>query len=88
MDPWRRLERSAPEVLKAQGFDDTAVHVLPRRWGVERTFAWQGRNRRLSNDFEDRGEAAETWCDLARSRLLLHRLTRPCPALRNLQNAL
>jgi len=26
--------------------------VLPRRWVVERTFAWPGRNRRLSKDFE------------------------------------
>ncbi|MFC4454713.1 transposase [Deinococcus sonorensis] len=74
---WRQLERYAPEMLEAQGFDDTAFHMLPRRWVVERTFAWLGRNRRLAKDFEYLGKATETWCDLAMSRLLLRRLTRP-----------
>ena len=27
--------------------------VLPRRWVVERTFSWFGRNRRLAKDFEN-----------------------------------
>ena len=30
--------------------------VLPRRWVVERTFAWFGRNRRLTKDFENLAE--------------------------------
>jgi transposase len=34
-----------------KGFD-----VLPRRWVVERTFSWFGRNRRLAKDFENLAE--------------------------------
>ena len=52
--------------------------VLPRRWVVERTIAWLGRNRRLSKDYEHSGAAMETWCYLASISLLLRRL-RPNP---------
>lgn len=74
---WRQLQRYVPEVLEEQGFDPQAFHVLPRRWVVERTFAWLGCNRRLSKDFERLGQTTETWCSMAMSRLLLRRLTRP-----------
>jgi putative transposase len=48
----------------------------PRRWVVERTFAWLGRNRRLSKDYE-RTTASETaWVLLASIRLLTRRLAR------------
>jgi transposase len=30
--------------------------VVPRRWVVERTFSWFGRNRRLAKDFENLAE--------------------------------
>jgi transposase len=29
------------------------IDVLPRRWVVERTFSWFGRNRHLAKDFEN-----------------------------------
>jgi putative transposase len=48
--------------------------VLPRRWVVERTFAWLGRNRRLSKDYEGRPETEEAWIYAASGRLLLRRL--------------
>jgi putative transposase len=54
--------------------------VLPRRWAVERTIAWQGRNRRLSKDYEHTAAASETWCYLASIALLLRRL-RPDPTV-------
>jgi putative transposase len=50
--------------------------VLPRRWVVERTFAWLGRNRRLSKDYEMLPASEEAWLYAASSRLLLRRLAR------------
>lgn len=50
-------------------------HVLPRRWVVELTFAWLGRNRRLSTDDEALPGTEEAWIYLAMIRLLLARLT-------------
>jgi putative transposase len=48
--------------------------VLKRRWVVERTFAWFGRNRRLSKDYEAVPASEEAWIYAASSRLLLRRL--------------
>ncbi len=48
--------------------------VLPRRWVVERTFAWLGRCRRLSKDYEERPEMSEAMIRLAMIHLMLKRL--------------
>lgn len=48
--------------------------VLPRRWVVERTFAWLGRYRRLSKDYEFQPETSVAFIHLAMSRLMLRRL--------------
>lgn len=50
--------------------------VLPRRWVVERTFAWLGRSRRLSKDYEALAATEEAWIYLAMSRLMVARLAR------------
>jgi transposase len=50
--------------------------VLPRRWVVERTFSWFGRNRRLAKDFENLAETLATFVTLASIQLALRRLTR------------
>lgn len=50
--------------------------LLPRRWVVERTFAWLGRSRRLAKDFEATIESATAWLLLASIRLLFRRLAR------------
>ena len=50
--------------------------VLPRRWVVERTFAWLGRNRRLAKDFETTLVSALTMLHLASLQLLVRRLAR------------
>jgi putative transposase len=52
----------------------TGFQVLPRRWVVERTFAWLGRYRRLSKDYEALPETEEAWIHLAMSSLMLARL--------------
>lgn len=48
--------------------------VLPRRWVVERTFAWLGRWRRLSTDYEGLPGTTTAWCYLALSRVMSRRL--------------
>lgn len=47
-----------------------------RRWVVERTFAWLGRNRRLAKDFEATIRSEEAWVVLASVQLLTRRLAR------------
>lgn len=53
--------------------------VLPKRWVVERTFAWIGRNRRLARDYERYARTAAAFVRLAMIRIMLRRLTRPTP---------
>jgi transposase len=50
--------------------------VLPRRWVVERTLSWFGRNRRLAKDFENLAETLATFVTLASIQLALRRLAR------------
>jgi putative transposase len=50
--------------------------VLPRRWVVERTIAWIGRNRRMSKDYEDQLATSEAWVYLSMVRVMLKRLAR------------
>ena len=56
----------------AKGFE-----VLPRRWVVERTFAWLGRCRRLAKDWENTIASAETWLLVAHIRRVTRLLARP-----------
>lgn len=53
----------------AQGFE-----VLPRRWVVERTFAWLGKCRRLAKDWEKTIASAEAWVLIAHIRCVTRRL--------------
>ena len=65
------------EIIKrsdtAKGFE-----VLPRRWVVERTFAWLGRCRRLAKDWERSLESSTAWTLIASVRLMTRRLARYC----------
>ena len=48
--------------------------VLPKRWVVERTFAWLNNHRRLSKDYERFTKTSETMIQIAMMRLMLRRL--------------
>lgn len=56
---------------KAEGFEK-----LPRRWVVERTFAWLGRCRRLAKDFEKTIESALAWLLISHIRRVTRYLAR------------
>lgn len=51
--------------------------VLPKRWIVERTFAWLGRCRRLAKDWECFNRKALAFLKLASIRLMLRKLCNP-----------
>ena len=53
----------------AEGFE-----VIPRRWVIERTFGWLGRNRRLAKDFERLIEHSKAMAVVAIIQLLARRL--------------
>jgi putative transposase len=50
--------------------------VLPRRWVVERTFAWLNHHRRLSKDYEGQETTSEVMVYIVMIRLMLRRLAR------------
>jgi putative transposase len=48
--------------------------VLPKRWIIERTFAWLGKCRRLSKDYEHNPHSSRAWILWAMTNLMLRRL--------------
>lgn len=74
--PWRKVRL---EIVKrpegAKGF-----LLLPKRWIVERTFAWLGRYRRLSKDYEYLPRTSETMIHVAMIHLMVRRLARMGPS--------
>ena len=65
------------EIIKRSDEAKHTFELLPRRWVVERTFAWLGRCRRLAKDFEATIESAIAWVYIAHIRRLTRRLVRP-----------
>ncbi len=59
------------KLLPRRGFE-----VLPRRWVVERTFAWLCHNRRMSKDYERLCSTGEAFVYIAMTRLMVRRLAR------------
>jgi len=56
---------------RAEGFE-----VIKRRWVVERTFSWFGRNRRLAKDFENLADTLLAFVTLAAIQFGVRRLAR------------
>jgi transposase len=69
------LGRWTIEIVKRSDLAKGFV-LLPRRWVVERTFAWLNRNRRLAKDFEATLASAKAWLFLASVQLLTKRIAR------------
>jgi putative transposase len=51
-----------------------AFKITGLTWIVERSFAWLGRNRRLSKDYEYKVQTSEAMIDIAAIRLMLNRI--------------
>ena len=72
----RALRKRNPvrvEIVKRSD-DVKGFKVLPRRWVVERTFGWLGRQRRLSKDYEYLTDTSETMIYVSMIGLMLRRL--------------
>lgn len=79
-----RFRRAAETILKSVNVEivkrsDQAKGfvVLPKRWVVERTFAWLGRCRRLAKDWENLNRKGLAFLRLASIRLMLRKLCNP-----------
>jgi putative transposase len=69
----RHLGRWTLEIVKRCD-DASGFKVLPKRWIVERTFAWLGKYRRLSKDYETLTDSSEAMIRIAMINLMIHRL--------------
>jgi putative transposase len=70
---WVREQLAAILEIVAKDPNQAGFHVLPRRWVVERTFAWFGRYRRLSKDYEQLTKSSEAMIYLAAIHTMLKR---------------
>ena len=71
---WALLKlRLMLEVVKRPP-EQKGFSVLPRRWVVERTFAWLSYHRRLSKEYERFPKTSETFIYIAMTRIILRRL--------------
>jgi putative transposase len=83
---WADQNYSGELVTWANGFENFELAIvkrpdgvkgwvrLPKRWIVERNFAWFGRYRRLSKDYEGTCERSEDWLYAAMINRMLHLL--------------
>jgi len=67
-----RRNRTKPKLQDAR-----KLRRYRRRYKIERTFAWLGRNRRLARDYEGRAAVAAAFMHIATIQLLIRRAARP-----------
>ena len=72
--PWVKQTFGWDLVVRQRDPDAKGFQPDSKRWPVERTFAWEGRNRRLSKDYERQTDTTEAWMTLGMTDLLAHRL--------------
>jgi putative transposase len=72
--PWVKKQCGWQLEIVRRPAGSKGFQVLPRRWVVERTFAWLSRNRRLSKDYERKPATSEAMIYVASIRLLTKRL--------------
>jgi len=80
-DAGHESKKWARELMRQNGWkllivkrSQRAFKITGLTWIVERTFAWLGRNRRFSKDYEYLVQTSETLLDIAATRLMLNRL--------------
>ena len=64
-----RQDRWKLQIVKRR---QRAFRITGLTWIVERSFAWLGRNRRLSKDYEYCVQSSETMIEIAATRLMLN----------------
>jgi putative transposase len=71
---WKKKQWDLPWALEIVSRPDGAKGfvLLPKRWVVERTFAWLGRARRLSKDYEYRTDSSESMVRLRAIQVILN----------------
>jgi putative transposase len=81
-DAGHQSRKLARQLLRDEGWElrivkrnQRAFQITGLTWIVERTFAWLGRNRRLSKDYEYAVQTSETMIDIAAIRLMINRLS-------------
>lgn len=75
LNAWKKKQRNLPWRLEVVTRPDGVKRfvLLPKRWVVERTFAWHGRARRLSRDYERRVDSSECMIRLRAIQVILNR---------------
>jgi putative transposase len=80
-DAGHESRKLARQLLRDNGWNlqivkrkQRAFKITGLTWIVERSFAWLGRNRRLSKDYEYMVQTSETLMDIAAIRIMLNRL--------------
>lgn len=71
---WAKEKGAWTLEIVAKPDDQKGFKVLPRRWVVERTFAWLGRYWRLAKDYDLLPQTTEAFIRLAMIHVMIKRL--------------